>query len=170
MDMRINSALIKQLRNQRAWSQEQLALISGVSHRTIQRIESSGNCSLETKKALASVFEIEITVLDIDGDAIAGKERRNRETRYGYIGAGLGFFGSYAGITATVLSGGMSYYQAGVYYGSVAALIGFSCLLIGLITGRLETQKRRDFILHPRHFKGCAKNSEEALDTSRCSA
>ena len=139
MDMKINAALIKHLRNQKGWPQEQLALISGISHRTIQRIETSGNCSLESKRALASSFEIEITALDIDDDAIADRERKNRQTRYGYIGAGLGFFGSYAGITAAIFSGGMSYYQAGVYYGSVAALIGFSCLLLRLIAGRLET-------------------------------
>ncbi len=139
MDMKINAALIKHLRNQKGWPQEQLALISGISHRTIQRIETSGNCSLESKRALASAFEIEITALDIDDDAIADRERKNRQTRYGYIGAGLGFFGSYAGITAAIFSGGMSYYQAGVYYGSVAALIGFSCLLLRLIAGRLET-------------------------------
>ena len=138
MDMKINAALIKHLRNQKGWPQEQLALISGISHRTIQRIETSGNCSLESKRALASAFEIEITALDIDDDAIADRERKNRQTRYGYIGAGLGFFGSYAGITAAIFSGGMSYYQAGVYYGSVAALIGFSCLLLRLIAGRLE--------------------------------
>ena len=139
MDMKINAALIKHLRNQKGWPQEQLALISGISHRTIQRIETSGNCSLESKRALASAFEIEITALDIDDDAIADRERKNRQTRYGYIGAGLGFFGSYAGITAAIFSGGMSYYQAGVYYGSVAALIGLSCLLLRLIAGRLET-------------------------------
>jgi len=139
MDMKINAALIKHLRNQKGWPQEQLALISGISHRTIQRIETSGNCSLESKRALASAFVFEITALDIDDDAIADRERKNRQTRYGYIGAGLGFFGSYAGITAAIFSGGMSYYQAGVYYGSVAALIGFSCLLLRLIAGRLET-------------------------------
>ena len=92
MDMKINAALIKHLRNQKGWPQEQLALISGISHRTIQRIETSGNCSLESKRALASAFEIEITALDIDDDAIADRERKNRQTRYGYIGAGLGFF------------------------------------------------------------------------------
>ena len=47
---------IKQLRLERAWSQEQLAEISGVSSRTIQRIEQGDASSLETLKALAAAF------------------------------------------------------------------------------------------------------------------
>ena len=56
--------LVKKLRLQRGWSQEQLADISGLSTRTIQRIERGENPSLETLKSLASVFEIDISVLN----------------------------------------------------------------------------------------------------------
>ncbi|NVJ64964.1 MAG: helix-turn-helix domain-containing protein [Gammaproteobacteria bacterium] len=55
--------LIKKLRLQKSWSQEQLADISGLSTRTIQRIERGENASYETLKSLASVFEIDVTEL-----------------------------------------------------------------------------------------------------------
>jgi transcriptional regulator with XRE-family HTH domain len=42
--------------------------MSGLSVRTIQRIENGENASLETLKSLASVFEINITDSDKKGD------------------------------------------------------------------------------------------------------
>ncbi|MCJ8340787.1 MAG: helix-turn-helix domain-containing protein [Pseudomonadales bacterium] len=56
--MSISKQQIKLLRRERGWSQEQLAAISGLSTRTVQRIESSGDCSLDSSMALASAFEI----------------------------------------------------------------------------------------------------------------
>ena len=51
---------IKKLRLERHWSQEQLAEFSGVSTRTIQRIENGHSAGYETIKSLAAVFEIEL--------------------------------------------------------------------------------------------------------------
>jgi transcriptional regulator with XRE-family HTH domain len=55
--------LIKQLRRQRHWSQEQLADMSGLSVRKIQRVENGNKASLETLKCLAAVFEVDLTML-----------------------------------------------------------------------------------------------------------
>jgi transcriptional regulator with XRE-family HTH domain len=49
--------IIRKLRIQRGWSQDQLAQISGLNIRTIQRIERGQTPSLESLKSLASVFE-----------------------------------------------------------------------------------------------------------------
>lgn len=62
--MKIDKALIIQLRNDKSWSQEELAVASGLNLRTIQRIENEGAISLQSKKALASVFDIEVNKLD----------------------------------------------------------------------------------------------------------
>jgi transcriptional regulator with XRE-family HTH domain len=51
--------LVHKLRLQRGWSQEQLADLSGLSVRTIQRIERGGSASIESLKALAAVFEVD---------------------------------------------------------------------------------------------------------------
>ncbi|WP_448212408.1 2TM domain-containing protein [Colwellia sp. MEBiC06753] len=55
--------IIKKLRLQRGWSQEHLAQCSGLSVRTIQRIERGHNAGLESLKSLAAVFEVELTTL-----------------------------------------------------------------------------------------------------------
>ena len=56
----INLRNIKRLRLERHWSQDQLAEMSGLSIRTIQRIENGENAGLESLKSLASVFETNI--------------------------------------------------------------------------------------------------------------
>ena len=67
-----SSHQVKQLRLQRAWSQEQLAELAGVSVRTIQRIENGDRPGLETLSALAAVFEVNVAV--ISGESPAGHE------------------------------------------------------------------------------------------------
>ncbi|WP_246175213.1 helix-turn-helix domain-containing protein [Tenacibaculum aiptasiae] len=52
---------LKKMRLARHWSQEQLATMSGLSVRTIQRIENGENAGLESLKSLAAVFETTIT-------------------------------------------------------------------------------------------------------------
>ena len=49
---------VKILRNQKGWSQSELAALSGLSVKTIQRLEhGQGAPSLDTAKALASIFD-----------------------------------------------------------------------------------------------------------------
>lgn len=55
--------ILKQIRLSRLLSQEQLAQMSGLSVRTIQRIESGHSPSLESLKCLASVLEVDVTTL-----------------------------------------------------------------------------------------------------------
>jgi len=55
--------LIQKLRLQRGWSQEQLAELSGLSVRTVQRLERGQTASAESLKALASVFEVDFSTL-----------------------------------------------------------------------------------------------------------
>ncbi len=55
--------LIQKLRLQKGWSQEQVAELSGLSVRTIQRIERGQTASVETLKALGSVFDIDFSKL-----------------------------------------------------------------------------------------------------------
>lgn len=56
--------LVQKLRLQRGWSQEQLAELSGLSVRTIQRIEGGQTGSAESLKSLAAVFEIDFSSLN----------------------------------------------------------------------------------------------------------
>lgn len=63
MYMRINSELITASRIKRAWSQEHLAMVAGLGHRTVQRIENSNLASFESLMAIASVLELDVDEL-----------------------------------------------------------------------------------------------------------
>ena len=51
---------VRKLRLQRHWSQDQLAQLSGLSIRTIQRIERGQTPGLESLKSLAAVFDVPV--------------------------------------------------------------------------------------------------------------
>ena len=70
MDMNTNAQLIRKLREDRAWSQEHLAAVAGVSARTIQRVEAEGSASRETRMAIASALDIELCQIN----QVAGTE------------------------------------------------------------------------------------------------
>ncbi|WP_371189014.1 helix-turn-helix domain-containing protein [Thalassotalea maritima] len=56
--------ILKELRISNHLSQEQLAQMSGLNVRTIQRIESGHNASLESLKCLASALEVDVSTLN----------------------------------------------------------------------------------------------------------
>ena len=74
----INLRDIKKLRLERHWSQDQLAEMSGLSIRTIQRIENGENAGLESLKSLGAVFEINIA----DSDKKEEIEQIRKEEEY----------------------------------------------------------------------------------------
>ena len=53
--------ILRKLRLQRGWSQEQVAELTDLSVRTIQRIERGGQASLESANALAAIFQVEVS-------------------------------------------------------------------------------------------------------------
>jgi transcriptional regulator with XRE-family HTH domain len=60
MDMKVDSSYLKAQREQRAWSQEHLAEVTGLGLRTIQRIETTGMASYESARYLAAVFGVDV--------------------------------------------------------------------------------------------------------------
>lgn len=67
--MKINAQLVKKLRAEKQWSQEQLAAACGLNLRTIQRLENTGNASIESVRALAAVFAVDASSLLLDHQA-----------------------------------------------------------------------------------------------------
>jgi transcriptional regulator with XRE-family HTH domain len=57
------SPIVQKLRLQRGWSQQQLAELSDLSVRTVQRIEGGQNATVESLKSLAAVFEVDFQAL-----------------------------------------------------------------------------------------------------------
>ncbi len=89
----INLRDIKKLRLERHWSQDQLSEMSGLSIRTIQRIENGENAGLESLKSLAAVFETNIVDSDkkMEMEQIKKEEEyvQNLKELYKYIGVAI---------------------------------------------------------------------------------
>ena len=62
--MKVNADLVKTIREDKSWSQDELAIAAGLNLRTVQRIEKEASASLQSKKALASALEIDVRDLD----------------------------------------------------------------------------------------------------------
>ena len=138
MEKMINREFIKELRQQRSWSQEQLAQISGLSHRTIQRIEREGSCSLESLKSLASVFELNPSDIEIDEVKISLNKAAERGRNLGFLGAFIGLVCAYIGISFSFFNGQLTAGEAGNFYGSIGAFCGFCCAIIGWASKKFQ--------------------------------
>jgi len=68
--VKINAELIIRSRNEKSWSQDELATAAGINIRTIQHVEKESSASLQTKKGLASALGIDIRDLDFEENLV----------------------------------------------------------------------------------------------------
>lgn len=89
--------ILKRLRENKEWSQDQLATMAGLNVRTIQRIESGKKASLESLKSLASVLEVTISTLEQEIAVIDKSSKKWQELpllfRLNFIGSEIGWLG-----------------------------------------------------------------------------
>lgn len=76
--MKISRSVVRRLRTARGWSQEQLAIASGLSLRTIQRVEADGVASMATKVSLAATYGTQLDELDEADGRKTGPESQAR--------------------------------------------------------------------------------------------
>ena len=84
-EMELSSTTVRRLRAERGWSQEQLAAVSALSLRTIQRVEAEGSASLETRTSLAAAFEVplaDLAELSLDQTQASKSVPRRTFNRY----------------------------------------------------------------------------------------
>ncbi|NKB63690.1 MAG: helix-turn-helix domain-containing protein [Gammaproteobacteria bacterium] len=72
--------IIRKRRLQKGWSQQQLAEFSGLSVRTIQRIERGQRAGIESLKSLAAVFETDVAKLTEEIDMTTEPDTVGSET------------------------------------------------------------------------------------------
>ena len=63
MDVKVDAGMIRQEREQRAWSQERFAAATGLGSRTVQRIEATGVASYESVRAIAAALGVPVARL-----------------------------------------------------------------------------------------------------------
>ncbi|MGD8176901.1 2TM domain-containing protein [Marinimicrobium sp. ARAG 43.8] len=97
--------MVRKLRLQRGWSQDQLAQLSGLSVRTIQRIERGQKAGLESLKSLAAVFDVQVVDLEKEVAMTTDQECFDEERRViEYVRDLKGFY-SHLLIYIVVISG-----------------------------------------------------------------
>ena len=97
--------IVRKIRLQRGWSQEQLAELSGLSVRTIQRIERGQSAGLESLKSLAAVFEVQVTDLQpelIMDTTTSAKLTLEEEHALEYVRDLKGFYGNLIAFALTI--------------------------------------------------------------------
>lgn len=83
---------VRRLRLDRGWSQEQLALLCGLSTRTIQRIENGQTPALETLNSLAAVFNVPVQELEAKESEMEQMENKEVAQDTGNSAAKQAFF------------------------------------------------------------------------------
>lgn len=91
MQFRPDAEKIKRWREERLWSQEHLADLSGLGLRTVQRIENGDPASRDSVMALAAAFNVEAAALTINAETEAA-EKSEQKARKSLAGLRLGFF------------------------------------------------------------------------------
>lgn len=102
----MNETRVAELRRERGWTQDRLAEASGITVRTVQRLEAGNDASLETLSLVARAFDVPVrelfttapadeygeTVVALDARAEEQQERRDAVTdgvRSLYAGVGV---------------------------------------------------------------------------------
>ena len=149
--MTISSKYLVKLRRDRGWSQEKLAAVSGVSERTIQRAEKDGSCSLDTKMALSSAFEITPADLMEQAEDRVFEQKKFKTSLGGVVGLFV------LGLTAPILV--LLTGQTGVWeVVSFSIVVGFTVVLSLVNYGAKSTytifDKTSWIVRHPLYVVG----------------
>lgn len=162
-EMKLSPSTVRQSRIERGWSQEQLAVASGLSLRTVQRVESEGIASLSTASGLAATFAV--SLLQLQEASTPSVSQKLSSAVYGvfYLGltilmlAAMGESGQLPGdpqfavvsainilaalVGATlVIPSGLRILRARQYIGAILAVLGtplVTLLLGGLLVSAL---------------------------------
>lgn len=127
--MKISPSAVRRLRTERGWSQEQLAIASGLSLRTVQRVEAEGIASMGTAVSLAATYAVQLIELQEEQHVSTGQQPR--------LGQGTLFLGP-AVITVAALGEagrlpGLPQSDAFAAINILAALVGALLLLPSLV-------------------------------------
>lgn len=161
-EMKLSSSAVRTARIERGWSQEQLAVASGLSLRTVQRVEAEGFASLGTAASLAATYGVPL--VDLQAQAPRAEARPGRSVQGVFLialailmlaaigesgrlpgtpqAAALAAMNILLGIVGTVLlvASGVRILMARHYVGAALAVVGTPCVVLlvgGLITSAL---------------------------------
>lgn len=134
--MKINADMVRALREEKSWSQEHLADAAGLSVRTVQRVESEGIGSAETRLALAAALGVPVSSLMPPVTVPAHSMVPLSRLPVGaWTGLGIGICCSLGAVACNYFSGAMTVGDASRSAGIICALLGTTLGIMGAIQG-----------------------------------
>lgn len=131
MTRSVDTELLRRLRREKGWSQEELAEAAALSSRTVQRLETQGSGSVSSIKSVASALEV-------NSHSLESQPRTQLVgVRWGYTGIALGAASAVTAIGYEWVYGGGTAQAAGIGFGIVGLLVGLSCAFIGWASARI---------------------------------
>ena len=131
--LKIDADTVRILREEKSWSQEHLASASGLSVRTVQRVESDGIGSAETRLALAAALGVPVaSLLPVELAAVATYGRYGPIA--GWLGWGIGTVCSMGAVTHNYYAGQISAGEAGEALGILGAVLGTTAGAMGALS------------------------------------
>ena len=134
----VDPAIVRKLRESKAWSQDHLADAAGLSVRTIQRVESEGAASAETRMAVASA----LGVVPADLAPKSSAPRLGRMAKAGIACAIAGVFLGAVAASVGIFTGPDTWAERGRDFGLLGLFVGISCAALGILASRVVRPER----------------------------
>jgi len=129
-DMNIDRNRVRQLRESRGWSQEHLAEAAGVGVRTVQRMETDGRCSGESRLAIAAALGVDASSFNVITRPAFIRLRSGVfwGTVFGFSGTTVGMFSAWHAIAQAPspdqgLRAGLVGAMGGLFFAALAVLL-----------------------------------------------
>lgn len=135
MSVTIDTAALRTKRSENHWSQADLCDASGLSLRTVQRMEKDGRCSIDSVQALGAAFNVPAEEFLVPPLRTGIK----RGLYLGYAGVALGALFATASIFLDLRNSAVTPDSAGISFGIVGAIAGISCALIGFTANKMKS-------------------------------
>ncbi len=135
MTITINSSMLRAKRAELHWTQSELCEASGLSLRTIQRMETEGRCSIDSVQAIAAAF-------DVSADDFLVSQHRvgiKRGVLLGFAGVAIGVLAATASVFHSLQTATISLADTGASFGIIGAIAGLSCAFIGIMSHKMQS-------------------------------
>ncbi len=135
MTITINSSMLRSKRAERHWSQSELCEASGLSLRTVQRMETEGRCSIDSVQAIAAAF-------NISADDFLVSQRHEdikRGVQFGFAGVATGALAATASVFYSLETATITPVDAGISFGIIGTIAGLACAFIGIMSYKMQS-------------------------------
>lgn len=135
MTITIDSSMLRSKRAEQHWSQSELCEASGLSLRTVQRMETEGRCSIDSVQAIAAAFDVPTD------DFLVSQHRAGikRGVQFGFVGVAAGALAATVSVFYSLQTITISPADAGASFGIIGAIAGLSCAFIGIMSHKMQS-------------------------------